>query len=99
MSVARFGILAAFLFGLMFVMVVQATAAGSDVRIEVPHWAQGTGGSGVQHQPNAPPPLGSQFVLTAALYNAAPQFGKPVGPGIGPRPCRLHLPRADASEW
>jgi hypothetical protein len=32
---------------------------------------------------NAAPPLGSQFVLTAVLYNAAPQFGKPTGARIG----------------
>jgi len=35
------------------------------------------------NDPNAIPAVGDQYVITLALYNAVPQFGKPTGARIG----------------
>ena len=84
MSLKRLGVPTACVLGLVSMIgVVQANAAGSKqvLKFHTGHRTQTAVGFDINS--NTVPPVGSQFVLTAVLYNAAPQFGKPAGARIG----------------
>jgi hypothetical protein len=84
MSGKRLGVVTGCVLAVVLMIgVVQAGAAGSTqvLKFKTGHRTQAAVGFNMNS--NAAPPLGSQFVLTAVLYNAAPQFGKPTGARIG----------------
>ena len=69
---------AALIFG-----AAQAGAAGSTTVLKFRNGNQTAVGVGFNINSNAAPPIGSQYVVTITLLNAAPQFGKPTGARIG----------------
>ncbi len=84
MSFTRFAMLTACVLGLVLMIgVVQAGAAGSTrvLKFHQAHMTQAAVGFNINS--NATPPVGSQYIITLALINAAPQFGKPAGAQIG----------------
>ena len=84
MSVKRLGVLMACMVGLVLITgAIQAGAAGATQVLKFHTGHRTETAVGFEINSNVPPPIGSQFVLTAALYNAAPQFGKPTGARIG----------------
>ena len=84
MSVKRMGVLTGSVLALVLIIgAVQAGAQGSTQILKFHTGHRTQAGVGFNINSNTPQPLGAQFVLTAALYNAAPQFGKPTGARIG----------------
>ena len=85
MSAKRLGVLSGSLLGVMlFVGVVQAGAAGSTQVLKFRSGNQTQTGVGFNaNDPYATPPIGSSYVVTLALYNAAAQLGKPSGARVG----------------
>ena len=84
MWVRRFGGCTACVLGLaLLVGVVQAEAKASTQVLKFHQGNQTQAAVGFNINSNATPPVGSQYVITLALYNAAPQFGKPAGARIG----------------
>jgi hypothetical protein len=84
MSATRFGMLTACVFGLMLVNgVVQAGAVrpGEVLKFHASNQTQAAVGFNINS--NTAPPVGSEFITTLVLHNAAPQFGKPAGAQIG----------------
>jgi hypothetical protein len=84
MSLRRFGVLVAFAIGLGLVVgIAQAGAAGPTQVLKL-HGGQMTQTAvGFNINSNATPPLGSQYIITVVLSNAAAQFGKPIGARVG----------------
>ena len=84
MSRKHFGVLSGLVLVLVLVVgVVQAGAAGSTQVLKF-HQAEMTQTAvGFNINSNATPPVGSQYIITVTLINAAPQFGKPSGARIG----------------
>lgn len=84
MAAKRLGLVTTCLLGLLATIgVVQASAQGSTTVLKF-HGAHMTqAGVGFNINSNAAPPLGSQYIVTVVLDNAAPQFGKPAGAQIG----------------
>jgi len=71
---------------LALVLIVGSAQAGAGGTTQVLKFHQGQQQQtavGFDINANTPPPVGSQFVITLNLYNAAPQFGKPNGARIG----------------
>ena len=64
--------------------VVQASAAGSTQVLKFRSANQTYAGVGFNiNDPNAVPPVGSQFIIHLILKNGAPQFGMPTGAPVG----------------
>jgi hypothetical protein len=83
-SVKRFAVVAACTLGLVGIVgVAQAGAAGTTQVLKFMNGHQTQTGIGFNTNSNAAPPLGSQFVVTLVLLNAAPQLGKPTGARVG----------------
>ena len=84
MSATRLGVLTACALGLVLMIgVIQAGAQGSAQMLKFHSGNQTQTAVGFNINSNAIPPVGSQYIITLALYNAAPQFGKPTGARIG----------------
>jgi len=84
MSVKRMGVLTGSVLALVLIIgAVQAGAQGSTQILKFHTGHRTQAGVGFNINSNATPPVGSQYVITLALYNAAPQFGKPAGARIG----------------
>ena len=84
MSGKRLGVLTAGVLGLVLLIgVAQAGAAGSTQVLKFRNGNQKAVGVGFNINSNAAPPIGSSYVVTITLINAAPQFGKPVGAQVG----------------
>jgi hypothetical protein len=84
MSVRQLGVPTGCVLGLVLMIgVSQAGAAGSTqvLKFHPGHMTQTAVGFNINS--NAAPPIGSQYVITVTLHNAAPQFGKPTGAQIG----------------
>jgi hypothetical protein len=80
----RLGVLGVFALGLtLMIGVVQAGAQGSTQVLKFHQGNQTQAAVGFNINSNATPPVGSQYIITLALYNAAPQFGRPTGARIG----------------
>jgi hypothetical protein len=78
------GVLTACAVGLVLIIaVVQASAAGSTQVLKLHLGNKTQAAVGFKINSNAAPPVGSQYIITGALYNAAPQFGKPTGARVG----------------
>src|SRR5579859_8098318 len=84
MLAKRLGLLSSALFGVALTIgAVQAVAAGSMEVLKFRNGHQTQVGVGFNINSNAAPPIGSQYVVTITLINAAPQFGKPIGAHVG----------------
>jgi len=84
MSVKRLGAFTVSALALLLMIgVVQAGAQGSSQVLKFHQGNQTQAAVGFDINSNATPPVGSQYIITLALYNAAPQFGKPTGARIG----------------
>jgi hypothetical protein len=84
MLARRLGVLSACVLGLVLMIGVgQADAQGSTQVLKFHNGHMAYAAVGFNINSNATPPVGSQYIITLALYNATPQFGKPTGARIG----------------
>jgi len=79
----RLAVLASLVGLVAMVCVSQAGAQGSTAVLKFHSANQTFTGVGFNINSNAAPPIGSQYVVTLTLVNAAPQFGKPAGAKVG----------------
>jgi hypothetical protein len=84
MSVRRLVVRTGCVLGLVLIFAVsQAGAAGSTQVLTFHQGNMTQTAVGFNINSNAAPPIGSQYIITLTLHNAAPQFGKPAGAPIG----------------
>jgi hypothetical protein len=84
MSVSRLGVLTVCLLGLVSTAGVVQASAGGPTQVLMFHSGKQTQTAvGFNINSNTAPPVGSQYIITVVLHNAAPQFGKPTGAQIG----------------
>jgi hypothetical protein len=84
MSAKRFGIVGAFVLGLVLSLgAVQAGAAAPKRVLKFVNASTHFVGIGFNANSNAIPPVGSRFAITLRIKNDGPQFGKPSGAIVG----------------